>query len=96
MDARLRVEVIYALPERCWRVPLQLPAGATVADALAEADLPARIPGVIVDPEGLSVFGQAATLETPLHDGDRVEVLRPLRVDPKQARRRRAGQTGKA
>ena len=96
MDAVLRVEVVYALPERCWRVPLQLPAGATVADALAAADLTSRVPGIEVDPEGLAVFGQPATLATKLHDGDRVEVLRPLKVDPKQARRRRAGEAGKA
>jgi len=77
-------------------VPLRLPAGATVADALAAADLPSRVPGIEVDPEGLAVFGQAATLATTLHDGDRVEVLRPLKVDPKQARRRRAGAGGRA
>lgn len=96
MDAALAVEVIYALPDRCWRVPLRLPAGATVADALAAADLPSRVPGIEVDPEGLAVFGQAATPATALHDGDRVEVLRPLTVDPKQARRRRAGASGRA
>ncbi|MDY0020913.1 RnfH family protein [Arenimonas caeni] len=96
MEAVLRVEVVYALPDRCWRVPLQLPAGATVADALAAADLSARIPGVVVDPEGLAIYGQAATPATTLHDGDRVEVLRPLRVDPMQARRRRAREAGKA
>lgn len=96
MDASLAVEVIYALPDRCWRVPLRLPAGATLADALAAADLPSRVPDIEVDPEGLAVFGQAATLATKLHDGDRVEVLRPLKVDPKQARRRRAGEAGKA
>lgn len=96
MDAALRVEVVYALPDRCWRVPVQLPAGATVADALAVADLPSQIPGVVVDPEGLAIYGQAATPATALHDGDRIEVLRPLLVDPKQARRRRASEAGKA
>ena len=94
--AALRVEVVYALPDRCWRVPLQLPAGATVADALAAADLPARVPGIDIDPDGLAVFGQAAMPGTALRDGDRVVVLRPLVVDPKQARRRRAGTAGKA
>jgi putative ubiquitin-RnfH superfamily antitoxin RatB of RatAB toxin-antitoxin module len=96
MDAMLRVEVVYALPDRCWRVPLSLPAGARVADALAAADLPSRVPGLVVDPDGLAIFGQAATPSTPLHDGDRVEVTRPLQVDPKQARRRRAREAGKA
>ena len=39
---------------------------------------------------GLAVFGQAATMETPLHDDDRIELLRALQIDPKQARRLRA------
>ncbi len=90
-EAVLEVEVAYAVPDRAWRIALRLPAGATVADALAAADLPARIPGVVVDPGALAVFGQAATPETRLHPGDRVEVLRPLLADPKTARRRRAG-----
>lgn len=95
MAGVLRIEVAYALPDRCWRVALALPAGARVADALAAADLPSKVPGLVVDPAMLAVFGRTATLETPLHDGDRVEVLRPLRADPKQARRERAKSGGK-
>lgn len=90
MVGPLRIEVVYALPERCFSVILELPAGAIVADALAAAAMPERVPGLVVDPTRLAVFGQAATSQTPLHDGDRVEILRPLLADPKQARRRRA------
>jgi putative ubiquitin-RnfH superfamily antitoxin RatB of RatAB toxin-antitoxin module len=42
------------------------------------------------DPRFLGVFGEPATPETRLRDGDRVEVYRPLQIDPKEARRRRA------
>ena len=86
----IAVEVAYALPDRAWRVPLRLPAGATVADALAAADLPAKVPGLVVDEDCLAIFGRAVTPGDALRDGDRVEVLRPLLVDPMQARRRRA------
>lgn len=60
--------------------------GACVADALQAA-------GWRLDAEfvGLAVFGQPARGHTVLQDGDRVELLRPLQVDPKQARRARAG-----
>lgn len=95
MAGELRVEVAYALPERCWRVAVVLPAGARVADALAAADLPGKVPGLVVAPDMLAIFGRTATPESVLHDGDRVEVLRPLRADPKQARRERAKTTGK-
>lgn len=95
MDGSLRVEVVYALPDRCWRVEVGLPAGACVADALAAADLPARVPGLVLDDSMLAVFGRTATPDTALHDGDRVEVLRPLLADPKEARRERARLGGK-
>lgn len=88
--ATIRVEVVYALPDRHWSVPLELPAGATVAHALAAADLPNRVPGLEVGALGLGIFGRKAEPDTPLRDGDRVELLRPLQADPKTARRKRA------
>jgi putative ubiquitin-RnfH superfamily antitoxin RatB of RatAB toxin-antitoxin module len=93
--ATLRIEVCYALPERDWRVPLRLPAGATVADALASADMPSRVAGLVVDPARLAVFGRAVGPGDVLADGDRVEILRPLLADPKQARRERAARAGR-
>ncbi|WP_026816170.1 RnfH family protein [Arenimonas composti] len=86
----MRVEIVYALPDRCARVEVTLPAGATVADALRAANLAETMPEAEVDPARLAVYGRLATAEAALHDGDRIELLRPLRVDPKQARRRRA------
>jgi len=81
----MKVEVIYALPCCASTVRLDLPAGATVRDALACC-------GFEVDPkkQAFGVFGKRAPLEHPLADGDRVEIYRPLAVDPKEARRRRA------
>ena len=90
MAAPIRVEVVYALPDRCTAVRVELPEGACVADALGAAVMPERVPGLVVDPARLAVFGRAVTPQTPLHAGDRVEILRPLLADPKQARRRRA------
>jgi putative ubiquitin-RnfH superfamily antitoxin RatB of RatAB toxin-antitoxin module len=86
--ALLRIEVVYALPERCWATTVQLPAPATVGEALAMAVLP--VPGLVVDPARLAVYGRTVELTSPLHDGDRIEILRPLQVDPKEARRQRA------
>jgi putative ubiquitin-RnfH superfamily antitoxin RatB of RatAB toxin-antitoxin module len=85
----LAVEVVYALPERCWSAVVRLPAPATVGQAIAAAALDA--PGLVIDPARLAVFGRAVTPESPLRDGDRVEILRPLLIDPKDARANRAG-----
>ena len=85
----LAVEVVYALPDRHWSVRLTLPEGATVADALKLARMPERVPGLDMATLGIGIYGQRAGPETRLHDGDRIELLRPLLIDPKQARRRR-------
>lgn len=81
----MRIEVLRAWPHRHESRMLQLGDGATVATALEAA-------GWILDAEFtmLSVFGVAAASDTVLHEGDRVELLRPLQLDPKQARRLRA------
>ena len=93
MAAPLRIEVVYALPERCWCTRLVLDPGATVADALAAAAMENKVPGLVVDPARLAVFGRSVAPQARLRDGDRVEILRPLLADPKQARRRRALET---
>ncbi|WP_460457649.1 RnfH family protein [Arenimonas alkanexedens] len=90
----MRVEVVYALPDRCWRVELMLPAGARVADALAAVAV--QVPGWTRDDSMLAIYGRTATPNSRLHDGDRVELLRPLLADPKQARRERARSGGKS
>jgi len=81
----LRVQVVLAWPERFLARDLQLPDGATVADAVAAADFAEATPGM-----PCAVHGIIAAPNQPLHDGDRVELLRPLLADPKEARRRRA------
>lgn len=82
--APLRVEVVRAWPRRHQAVPLQLPAGATVADAVRASGI--ALEGVA----GYAVFGELAAPGRVLRDGDRVELLQALRMDPKEARRRRA------
>ena len=83
-DGTLRVEVLRAWPRRHHSVRMQLPAGATVADAARDSGI--ALQGVA----GYAVFGELAAAGTPLRDGDRVELLEALRIDPKEARRRRA------
>lgn len=80
----MRVEVIRAWPHRFESVVLDLPPGATVADALAASGFEGE------QAAATAIHGVNATAETILNEGDRVEVLRPLLIDPKEARRRRA------
>ena len=81
----IRVELVRAWPQRCETVAVELAGQATVGDALQAAHWT-----MDADFVGLALFGQAATMATRLHDGDRIELLRGLQLDPKQARRLRA------
>ena len=70
--------------------PLALPAGATLGDALAAIELPALREGLTAGRLVAAVFGELKPPTAPLFQGDRVELLEGLQVDPKVARRRRA------
>ena len=87
----MRIVVACAPPGREAIVTLELPAGSTVADAVERSGVPARLG---LDPRTLawSIHGQRARPGTPLADGDRVELLLPLRRDPQSARHERVRQ----
>jgi len=80
----LHIEVVRAWPRRHLAIRLALPDGATVADAARECGF--GLDGVA----GYAVYGELAAPARALRDGDRVELLEALRMDPKEARRRRA------
>lgn len=89
-DPRIGVSVVYAEADRVFEVALHLPAGATVGQAIDASGVRQARPDVEIRADRLGIFSRKATFDTPLHDGDRVEIYRPLRIDPKEARRLRA------
>lgn len=88
------MEFVYAVPERQWRHEAMLPEGASLGRALAESPFETLWPGVDLAACEVRVWGQAVPESTRLRDGDRIEFLRPLVADPKDARRRRARTAG--
>lgn len=85
----LRVEVAYCpQPGVTELVPLHLPAGATVADAVQQCGLLPRH-GLALEAVKVGVWSRVKDMQTVLRDLDRVELYRPLQVDPKEARRQR-------
>lgn len=71
---------------------LEVPAAATVIDAIRASGLAERYPELDVAAATLGVWGRACLPQTMLQEGDRVEVYRPLTMDPNEARRLRARQ----
>jgi putative ubiquitin-RnfH superfamily antitoxin RatB of RatAB toxin-antitoxin module len=93
-DSRLRIEVVYSpRPGTVDRTELLLPEPVTLGQALDASGLLQRHPEVRELTAG--VWGRARDPATPLRDRDRVEVYRPLVVDPKEARRLRYRRQGK-
>ena len=85
------VEVAYALPERQLIVALEVTPGTTALEAAQQSGIEQEFPGLVVDAgTNLGIFGQAVPLQQALNPGDRVEIYRPLKADPKAARKARA------
>ena len=89
-EATIRVDVVYALPERAWRVALRLPAGSAVKDAVRASGLRERLPELASSPLDCGIFSHPCAPDRVLEDGDRVKLYRPLLCDPKEIRRKRA------
>jgi uncharacterized protein len=91
----LLVEVMFAAaPHDVRIVPLQLAQGATVADALRVSGLLSGLSAEAAVALHAGIWGRAAAPDARLRDGDRVELTRALRVDPKEARRLRYQRDG--
>ena len=91
---QITVEVAYALPERQEIVELQVPLDCTALEAVRQSDIVGRFPGLDIATVNMGIFSRpldGKNLPQPdayrLQPGDRVELYRPLQMDPKEARR---------
>ncbi len=83
-----------AAPQQWGRLRLQLPAGSTALAALRASGLGQRLDAGVLDSLALALWGRVIAPGTVLRDGDRLELLRGLLVDPKEARRLRYRRDG--
>lgn len=91
----IRVEVVYALPERQYLRQLVLEEGSTLEQAIRASGLLALRQDIDLNVNKVGIFSRPAKLDDTLSDGDRVEIYRPLLIDPKELRRQRAERTRK-
>lgn len=87
----MNVEVVFALPETQLLVAVELDKGATVQDAIDASGLNERFPDDQLNALPTGIWGQPVERDRALSDGDRVEIYRPLAMDPREARRQRSG-----
>ncbi len=86
----LIVEVAYATPGAQALVTLKIPTGATVRDAIEASGFLHHFPDIDLTANPVGIFGKVCPLDQTLKAADRIEIYRPLRHDPKEARRQRA------
>jgi len=84
----LRIEIVYALADEQRIERIVVAAGSTVQDALTRSEILRQLPPEAISAYG--IFGRKVTSAHSLADGDRIEIYRPLRADPRAARRARA------
>jgi putative ubiquitin-RnfH superfamily antitoxin RatB of RatAB toxin-antitoxin module len=87
---RIRVSVVYCPPGIVWQRDVDLRVGATIRDAIEASGVLTAFPHLAGGRLEVGVFSRPRAPDAPLADGDRVEIYRPLAIDPKEARRRRA------
>lgn len=91
MSEKIPVEVAYALPEKQRIIKLEVPIGTTVMQAVMQSGMETVFDDLTLGPDlKLGVWGKATTGDRVLAAGERVEIYRPLKIDPKAIRKARA------
>jgi putative ubiquitin-RnfH superfamily antitoxin RatB of RatAB toxin-antitoxin module len=85
----MKITVVYALPDRQVVRELELDAGADLGAALKASGLLREFPEIEGQSMAVGIYGQVASRAALLNTGDRVEIYRPLTLEPKEARRKR-------
>ena len=86
----MRVEVVFALADKQVLQAVELSAGATVADAIDASTIAQQFPGLDLGELQAGIWGKPVERGRKVRDGDRVELYKPLEMDPREARRLRA------
>lgn len=90
LEHKIEIEVVYALPENQIMRRISVPPGTIARQAVELSAIIDLFPEIDLAHNKLGIFGRLVQHGTILYEGDRVEIYRPLMVDPKESRRRRA------
>ncbi|RDX35941.1 RnfH family protein [Kangiella sp. HD9-110m-PIT-SAG07] len=87
---KISVEVCYALPEQQTLLKVTVDAETTLKDVIELSGILEQHKEIDLAENKVGVFSKPAKLDDTLHDGDRIEIYRPLLIDPKEVRKQRA------
>ena len=92
MEGKTHIEVAYATPDKQVILECYIDNGTSPRDAVRQSGIDLHFPEIDLENCDIGVFGKVIAADYELHDGDRIEIYRPLIADPKEIRRQRAAQ----
>jgi hypothetical protein len=90
MPNEILIEIAYALPEEQVIISIKVPTIFNVQQAIEKSGIQKKFPCIDLSKNKVGIFGKKTTLDQTLNDRDRIEIYRPLILDPKEMRRKRA------
>lgn len=93
----MQVEVVYATAEQQWLLTLEVAPGTTLREAVRMSGIAEQVAGLDIEACPLGIFGKvvAESAQQVVAEGDRIELYRPLLVDPKEIRKQRAAKVAR-
>lgn len=86
----INIEVVYADDKQQAVIAMEIESNIKVIDAIQRSGILEQFPKINLSRHKVGIFSKMVSLDTILNDGDRIEIYRPLLIDPKQARKHRA------
>ena len=90
----ITVTVAYATPERQLEIPISVEPNCTAAMAIKKSGIMKEFPDINLATAVIGIHSKKVMIDASLRDKDRIEIYRPLTMDPKQARLLRAKNKG--
>ena len=90
MPDEILVDIAYALPEEQVIISIKVPTIFNVQQAIEKSGIQKKFPSIDLSKNKVGIFGKKTTLDHVLKNRDRIEIYRPLILDPKEMRRKRA------
>ncbi len=84
----MKISIAYAEPIAQIWLRLEVPEPCTIEQAIARSGLLERLPHIDLSTQKVGVLGKVKPLDTPLSEGDRIEIYRPITADPETVQRR--------
>ena len=90
MSDEILVEIAYAMPNEQVILSIKVPTKSDVKQAIEKSGIQIKFPSIDLSKNKVGIFGKKTTLDHVLKNRDRIEIYRPLILDPKEMRRKRA------